>query len=497
MNVLNKPLFAATALALALSGCNLAPKYEQPQVELPSAQFKYTADEPGAVQAASLGWQDYFADPRLHRLIELALKNNTDLRTANLNVEQVRAQYAIQRSERLPGISGSAGAGRSGTGNPSLVRNSYNIGLGISGFELDLWGKVRNQSQAALQSYFATAAARDATHLSLISSVAKAHFNEIYAAESMKLAERTLASRQETYRLAQLRHKAGVISALELRQQETMIEQAKSSYAGAVRAREQARNGLELLISQALPADLPAALPLDKQFAVRNLPAGLPSDLLLNRPDIRAAEHNLRQANANIGAARAAFFPSISLTGTLGYGSSELGNLLQSANRVWNTGASLAVPIFDWGRLKGNLDAAKIAGQKTVVAYEAAVETAFNDVANALVARAALGSQHESNVIQNKAAAETLRLTRLRYRHGVSSALDLLDAERGSYGAASAVLASELSLMENLADLYKVLGGGLKRHTQDDPALRAQLEAAKAAQQVQAQSQAASQTAAE
>lgn len=479
MNTLIKPLFTATALSLALSACNLAPKYEQPAIAVPSAQFRYDVSEPGSIQAASLGWQDYFADPRLHRLIELALKNNTDLRTANLNVEQLRAQYAIKRAEMLPGINGSGSAGRSGVGNPSAIKESYSIGLGISGFELDLWGKVRNQSEAALQTYFATGAARDATHLSLISSVAKAHFGEIYAFESMQLAERTLASRQETYRLAQLRHKAGVISALELRQQETLIEQAKSNYAAAVRSREEARNGLELLISQALPDDLPDPLPLSQQFKIRNLPAGLSSDLLLNRPDIIAAEHNLRQANANIGAARAAFFPSISLTGTLGLSSGELSNLLQGANRVWNTGASLAVPIFNWGSIKGNLDAAKIEQQKKLVAYESAVETAFNDVANALVARAALNSQYDSNAAQNKASSETLRLTRLRYQHGVSSVLDLLDAERSSYNANSALLATEFSLMENLADLYKVLGGGLKRHTEDDAVVRQQMQQAK------------------
>lgn len=478
MKTLFKPLFTATALTLALSACNLAPKYEQPQVELPSAQFKYDTAAPNSIQAASLGWQDYFADPRLHRLIELALQNNTDLRTATLNVEQIRAQYAIQRAQLLPGINGNGGASRSGVGNPSAIRESYSIGLGISGFELDLWGKVRNQSEAVLQSYFATAAARDAAHLSLISGVAKAHFNEIYASEAMKLAERTLASRQQTYRLAQLRHKAGVISALELRHQESLIAQAQSSYAAAVRGREQARNALELLISQALPADLPEPLALSQQFKIRNLPAGLSSDLLLNRPDIIAAEHNLRQTDANIGAARAAFFPSISLTGTLGLSSGDLSNLLQGGSRLWNTGASLAVPIFNWGKIKGNLDAAKIAREKNLVAYESAVETAFHDVANALVARAALNSQHDANVAQSKATRETLRLTQLRYKHGVASALDLLDAERSSYNADTGLLATELSLMENLADLYKVLGGGLKRHTADDALVRSQVEAA-------------------
>ncbi|MDK4612615.1 TolC family protein, partial [Kingella kingae] len=221
------------------------------------------------------------------------------------------------------------------------------------------------------------------------------------------------------------------------------------------------------LISQKLPEDLPAPLPLAQQFKIQDLPAGLPSDLLLNRPDIIAAEHNLKQANANIGAARAAFFPRISLTSSVGLGSNQLSNLFESANKSWSFGGSLSVPIFDWGNNSANLDAAKIAQQKTVVAYEAAVESAFRDVADALVARAAFTSQYQSNLAQNKAQSERLRLTRLRYKHGVSSSLDLLDAERSHYSSTSAVLSTQLSLLENLADLYKVLGGGLKRHTQD------------------------------
>ena len=458
--------FTAVAAGIVLAGCSLAPKYERPNVELPGSTFKYdSAADAQAVQAASLGWQDYFADPRLHALIELALKNNTDLRTASLNAEQVRAQYAITRASQFPGLNGSAGASRSRGG-----AESYNAGLGISAFELDLWGRVRNSSESALQQYFAAAANRDAAHLSLISSVAKAYLNEQYADAAAKLSDSVLKTRQETYRLAKIRHKAGVISAIDLRDQEAVIENAKASHAAAIRAREQARNALELLISQKIPDDLPPPLPLDKQYKIRNLPAGLSSDLLLNRPDIIAAEHSLKAANANIGAARAAFFPTISLTAALGTASSQLGNLFESGTRTWNYGGNLSLPIFDWGSRKANLEAAKIAQQKTVVAYEAAVESAFRDVADALAARAALNAQYESNAAQSKAYADRLRLVRLRYKHGVASSLDLLDAERSSYGADSTLLSTQLSLLENLADLYKVLGGGLKRHTADTAA---------------------------
>lgn len=468
MTLTFKYSLTAIGVSIALSACNLAPKYEQPNIELPAPQFSYNANnEYQAIQAASLGWQDYFADPRLHRLIELGLKNNTDLRTANLNVEQVRAQYAITRSAELPSLHGSAGATRSGS-EMRGTSNSYSIGLGISAFELDLWGRVRNTSEAALQSYFATTASRDATHLSLVSTIAKAYFNQLYAAAAMDLAERTLQTRQQTYRLAQLRHKVGVISALDLREQEALIENAKASYANSAKLYEQSLNNLELLISQKLPEDLPTPLSLAQQFKIRDLPAGLPSDLLLNRPDIMAAEHNLRQANANIGAARAAFFPTISLTGSVGLSSNELDNLFNSSNKSWSFGPSISVPIFNWGRNQANLEAAKIAQQKTLVAYEAAIESAFRDVSNALVARAALNSQYESHAAQSKAYSDRLRLIRLRYQHGVSSSLDLLDAERSNYAAHNTLLSTQLSLLENLADLYKVLGGGLKRHTTDN-----------------------------
>lgn len=458
----------SVSAAAILAACSLAPEYQQPSVNIaPTFQYDMPA-EADNIRAAEIGWQDYFADPRLHRLIELALKNNTDLRTAALNAEQVRAQYAIARAERFPTLRANAGATRSG--NSQSTSESYQAGLGIASFELDLWGRVRNSSEAALQNYFASLANRDAAQLSLIASVAKAHFNEIYAEDSMHLAQDVLTTRQETYRLSVLRHKAGVISAIDLRAQEALIESAKTAYAVAVNGREQARNALSLLINQPLPEDLPKPLPLDKQFSIRNLPTGLSSEVLLNRPDIRAAEHTLRQANANIGVARAAFFPTISLTGSAGFASNQLDGLFSGSNRSWSFGPSISLPIFDWGVNSANLDAAKVAGEKAVVAYEAAVQSAFHDVANALVARASLNSQYESNAAQDKAYSESLRLISLRYKHGVASSLELLDAERSRYSSASTLLSTELSLAENLADLYKVLGGGLKQLSSDTSA---------------------------
>ena len=470
-----KPIAGSLAFSLLLSACTLAPHYQQPEVNVP-AGFRYdTAAGQNSNRAADTGWEDYFADPRLKSLITLALQNNPDLRMAALNAEAVRAQYAITRAASLPGINASGTGQRarvaqdlSATGR-SYIAESYNVGLGIASYELDLFGKARSNNQAALQGYFSSAAARDSAHLALVSAVAKAYFNERYAEESMKLAQRVLQTREQTYRLNQIQHNAGVISAVNLREMEALIESAKADYAAALRAREQAHNALAVLINQPVPNNLPAGLPLNKQFRITQLPAGLSSDLLQNRPDIRAAEHNLRQANANIGAARAAFFPSISITSSIGTGSTEMNRLFDGINRTWVFSPTIKVPIFNWGSLRASLDVAKLRQQSAVAAYEKAVQSAFQDVSNALVARETLQQQYDARVQTQKAYNDRLRLINLRYRHGVSSSLEVLDAERSSYSADAAVLATQLSMLENLADLYKALGGGLKQHTEAAP----------------------------
>ncbi|QEY26885.1 efflux transporter outer membrane subunit [Neisseria zalophi] len=472
MNVFSfKPALNALTLITALSACTMIPTYEQPQVNIPET-FKHDTQPETGIQAASLGWQDYFADPRLHRLIELALNNNTDLQEAALNSEAVRRQYMISRADLLPGINAS-GNGQRGrraadlSGGNAMVSSSYNVGLGITAYELDLFGKVRSQAEAAKQTYFSSAAARDAAHLTLIATVAKAYFNQLHAEEAMVLAQNVLETRQRTYELTQLKHRAGVVSALDLRQQEALIEAANADYAAAVQGREQAQNALSMLINQPLPNDLPQGLSLSEQFKISKLPAGLSSEVLLNRPDIRAAEYELRGANANIGAARAAFFPSISLTGTIGTGSTELSGLFEGRNRTWAFIPTINLPIFNWGQNRANLDLANIRKQIQVVRYEAAVQNAFRDVSDALVAREQLDKRYDATMRQKQSFADSLRLVRLRYQHGVSSALDLLDAERSSYGADTALLNIELTRLENLADLYKALGGGLKRYTED------------------------------
>ncbi|MDO4724979.1 MAG: efflux transporter outer membrane subunit [Comamonadaceae bacterium] len=467
--LLLRPALAALAAAV-LPGCAMIPAYEQPAVSVPQ-HFAYDTPAPQdqpAIQAASLGWKDYFADARLHRLIELALARNTDLRRAALNAEAVRQQYLIARADQLPALGANAGGSRARVAqdlSPSgaaYVASSYSVGLGITAYEIDLFGKLRSASEAALQAYLGSAASRDSAHLALVATVAKAYFNERYAQQAMALAQSVLSTREQTYALTQLKHRSGVVSALDLRQQEALIEAAKADYAGAVQARQQALNALAMLINQPLPEDLPEALPLAQQFKIERLPAGLSSEVLLNRPDIRAAEFALKQANAQIGAARAAFFPSIRLTSSAGSGSSELSGLFGGGNHTWSFAPSITLPIFNWGSLQANLDAARVRQQAQIVQYEGAVQAAFQDVANALVAREQLQQRHAANTRQSQAYDEALQLVRLRYQHGVASALDLLDAERSSYAANLALLANQLTRLENLADLYKALGGGLK-----------------------------------
>nr|4MT0_A Chain A, MtrE protein [Neisseria gonorrhoeae] len=444
--------------------CTMIPQYEQPKVEV--AETFQNDTSVSSIRAVDLGWHDYFADPRLQKLIDIALERNTSLRTAVLNSEIYRKQYMIERNNLLPTLAANANGSRQGSLSGGNVSSSYNVGLGAASYELDLFGRVRSSSEAALQGYFASVANRDAAHLSLIATVAKAYFNERYAEEAMSLAQRVLKTREETYNAVRI----AVQGRRDFRRRpapaEALIESAKADYAHAARSREQARNALATLINRPIPEDLPAGLPLDKQFFVEKLPAGLSSEVLLDRPDIRAAEHALKQANANIGAARAAFFPSIRLTGSVGTGSVELGGLFKSGTGVWAFAPSITLPIFTWGTNKANLDVAKLRQQAQIVAYESAVQSAFQDVANALAAREQLDKAYDALSKQSRASKEALRLVGLRYKHGVSGALDLLDAERSSYSAEGAALSAQLTRAENLADLYKALGGGLKRDTQ-------------------------------
>lgn len=466
---------AAVAVTV-LGACTLMPAYERPASPVP-AQWPGTAAPPaaGVPAAADVGWQQYFADPRLRELIARALQHNRDLRVAALNIEAARAQYGVQRADQLPSLS-AAGSGTrartsadaSTTGKPSLG-NTYAANLAMAGFELDFFGRVRSLSEAALRQYLATQEARDAAQISLIAEVARAYVSGLAAQESMRISYQALESREKTYKLAQLRFKAGVISAIDLRQNETLIEAAHADYAAQTRARDQAHNALALLIGQPLPPGLPEALPLGQQVSLQAVPAGLPSEVLLRRPDIRQSEYQLQAANANIGAARAAFFPRVTLVGSYGSVSRELGNLFTEPNLAWSFVPQISLPIFDFGRNSANLDLAETRKHIAVAQYEKSIQTAFREVADQLAARRTLADQLAAQERSYQAESDRLRLVQMRYDNGIASSLDLLDAQRSSYASRQTLVQTRLLMMNNRIDLYKVLGGGLQEVTPPPP----------------------------
>ena len=465
--LLHSRSLAAALVVTFLSGCSLMPTYERPDAPVPAGWQQSGTGDARLPAAADIGWQQYFADARLRELIGLALQNNRDLRVAALNIEAARAQYGVVRADQLPTVGAGASMTRSRTAadaSPSgreMLGNIYSANLASTGFELDFFGRARSMSTAALNQYLATQEARDAAQISLIAEVAKAYVAQRTADEAMRISKMALDSREKTYRLAKLRFNAGVISAIDLRQNETLIESAHADYAAQTRLREQAGNALALLIGQPVPANLPPALPLGKQVAVNALPVGMSSDVLLRRPDIRQSEYQLQAANANIGAARAAFFPRISLTGSFGSVSRELDGLFTGPNMAWSFMPQISLPIFDFGRNQSNLDLAHARKNIAVAQYEKSIQGAFREVADQLAARRTLADQLAAQERGYQAERERLRLVQMRYDNGISSSLDLLDAQRQSYALEQALLLTRQAAMNNRIDLYKVLGGGL------------------------------------
>lgn len=443
---------APLALALTLAGCmSLAPKYERP-----AAPVAATFPDAGAVSnqaAANLAWESFFADARLKQLIGLALTNNRDLRIAIANIEQARAQFQIRRADILPSV----GLGVSGGRPPGASDNVYSAGLTFSAFELDLFGRVRNLSDAALSQYLATEEARKATHISLIASVASAYLATLADEELLGLTQQTLKAREEGLRLIQLKFDNGVVSNIDLQQAVSLVDTARATLAQQQRQRAQDINLLTLLVGQPLPAGQGMTL---ASTTLAELPAGLPSDLLTVRPDIRAAEQQLMAANANIGAARAAFFPRITLTGSAGSASSELSGLFKSGSFAWSFAPNLVLPIFDYGRNSANLGSARAGRDIALAQYERTIQTAFREVADALAGQATFGEQLRAQRAVAAAEQERFRLSDLRYQSGASSYLDLLDAQRSLFTAQQAAVQANLQRLQNQVTLYRVLGGG-------------------------------------
>ncbi len=460
-------VFRLTALAGAalLGACSLTPNYQRPgapvATSFPGASTGRAAS--AVPSAADLPWQDYFTDAQLRRLITLALANNRDLRVAMLNVEQTRAQFQIQRSNQLPSVGVAASAARATSPVTGNVGNSFTVGLALTSWEIDFFGRLGSLKQAALARYLASDEGRKAAQISLVAATASGWLNLLADQELLELTRQTLATREESQRLMQLRFSNGVSSELELRQAESLTESARATLAQQQRQRAQNENALVLLIGQSLPAELAHSLAqarLSSTNALAAAPAGLPSEVLVRRPDILQAEQLLIAANANIGAARAAFFPRIALTASAGTASSALSGLFDAGTFAWSLAPQLLLPIFDGGLNRANLDATKVAREIAIAQYERSIQSAFREVADALAGSATWGEQLRALQAQAQAESARVRLSELTYRNGVASYLNLLDAQRALFGVQQAALQTQLAQQQNQVALYRSLGGG-------------------------------------
>jgi multidrug efflux system outer membrane protein len=458
---------SAVAAAALLAGCSLIPTYERPVAPVPTT-FPSDPAQPAGPAAATVPWQDYFADARLQGLINTALANNRDLRVSVLNIEQARAQFQIQRSALFPAVGVSASGSRSSP-NPyqafgigGSVSSSYAVNLGISAWELDFFGRINALKEEALAQYLSTEESRKAAQISLIASVANGWLTLIADDELLELTRQTLQTRDESVRLTKLRFDNGVVSEIDYQLANSQAETARATYAQQQRQRAQDENALALLLGAPVPADALSggALRLDAATPMRDLPAGLPSDLLAERPDIRAAEQQLIAANASIGAARANFFPRVSLTSSIGTASSEFSNLFDKGTKAWSFAPSITLPIFNAGANQATLDSARAGQQIAVAQYEKSIQTAFREVADALAGRATLGEQVRALRAQSDAEAVRFKLSDLRYRNGIASSLDLLDSQRSLFAAQQSAVQARLLQLQNQVLLYKALGGG-------------------------------------
>lgn len=450
-----------TALALALGGCSLIPDYQRPAPPV-AAHYPQGLAYASATGTAGADWSGLFQDPLLQRLIHSALDNNRDLRVAALNVAAYQAQYRIQRADLLPAVSASVNGKRQRlpeqmTGGKTLINSSYSANLGISAYELDFFGRIRSLSQQALMTYLASEQARRSAQLSLVANVASAYLTWCADQELLELTRKTLAADEQSLRLTTRNGHAGKISALDVAQARTRVDSARANLARYQRQVAQDLNNLTLLVGAPLPADLPQRRLAEGMLA--QVPAGLPASLLQRRPDILQAEYQLQAANANIGAARAAFFPSVSLTANAGSSSKELSGLFKGGGGGWTFQPQINLPIFNAGSLRASLDYARLQKDTSVAQYEKAIQTAFQEVADGLAARQTYQQQllAQGNLVQ--ASQDYYNLAEHRYRIGVDSNLVFLDAQRSLFSAQQGLINDRLAQLLAEVDLYRALGG--------------------------------------
>lgn len=463
--------FLLVGITLLLGGCTLAPKYTRPEAPVPAdwptgMAYKETKATPDTPTATEIQWREFFADERLQQMIETALVNNRDLRLAALNVERARAWHGIQRAELLPSFNAVGNGSRQrvpadlSTSGRATTTEKYSVNLGISSWEIDFFGRIRSLKDRALEEYLATEQARRSAQILLVSAVANAYLTLAADREHVKLAESVLETQEKTYHLIRRRHEIGLASQLDLRQAQTQVEAARGDISRFTQMVAQDENALNLLVGatspmpkEILPEDLAGVKP------PKEMSPGLSSEVLLYRPDILAAEHRLKAANAYIGAARAAFFPRIALTTAFGTESSELSGLFKDGSGTWNFAPQVVMPIFD-ARLWSAYDATKVEKEIALTQYEKAIQTAFREVADALAVRGSVGKQLDAQKSLVDATAETYRLSNTRYVLGIDSYLSVLDAQRSLYASKQGLIAIHLARLINLVRLYSVLGGG-------------------------------------
>ncbi len=470
---MSKMRLSLLVAAVALSGCTMIPKYVRPAAPVP-AQYPGAVKTKAGPAASDIAWQDFFAEGRLKKLIELALANNRDLRVAILNVEQSQAQYRITRSSSLPTVDASGSYTRShssgitsaqpGTlfNQSSATSDQWSASLGSTSYELDFFGRVRSLNKQALEKYFATDEARRNVQITLISEVATQYFTLRQLEEQLQVARQTLAAVQDSYALNKATYDAGASNELDLRTAEGQVQTAKINVLAYERQLVQAQNALVLLVGQSLPVDLPAPGSFNDTNLLADVPAGLPSALVQRRPDILEAEHTLKAANANIGAARAAFFPTISLTASVGSTSSQLSQLFGSGTGVWSFSPQVTVPIFTGGLNRADLDSAKVGTRIEVANYEKAIQTAFREVADALVASSSYESQVKDETALINAQQKRFDLANVRYRQGEDSYLNVLSAQQDLYSAEQGRIEAQYNKLASQISFYKALGGGWK-----------------------------------
>lgn len=449
-------------IAVLLAGCRLTPDYQTPQAP---ATDGWAGVENVTNQEALPGWRKFMADETLQELVDMALVNNKDLRQTVLNVASMRAQYRVADAENYPGISATSSQTRTFTqdaitGNGNSYSSTYLATLGITSYELDLFGKVRSNTNQALETYLSAEESRRSAVISLVAEIASNYVSLLTNQELLAISQETVETYQETLKLVQTRFDAGYSDALTLAQSKTAVYSAEAAVSGYQLAVATGFNTLRQLVGAPITMPVLEELPKDDGKVLFALKEGASSELLLSRPDIMAAEHLLKADNANIGVARAAFFPSISLTASAGSASSSLGNLFASDSGYWTFAPSLSLPIFNWGSNEATLDAAKIAKQVSVVAYQQAIETAFKEVSDAVLGQQYYLSQWNSQQKNLEANMDYYELAKMRYEKGNDSYVDLLDAQRSLFSARESELSAHLNLLTSRISLYKAMGGG-------------------------------------